>query len=80
MSKIRNKKSISRREFVAGSAGLATASVVTGFPNIVRAADPIRTIGLGVSIINESRARLPKILAWRYVVRRLDTVRCSARR
>jgi len=54
--KIRNK-GISRREFVAGSAGVATTTLVTGFPNIVRAADPIRTIGLGVSIINEIQSK-----------------------
>ena len=57
MSKIEKIRGISRREFVAGSAGLATASVVSGFPNIVRAADPIRTIGLGVSIINEIQSK-----------------------
>ncbi len=57
MSKNRKNRGISRRTFVAGSAGLATAGVVTGFPNIVRAADPVRTIGLGVSIINEIQSK-----------------------
>lgn len=63
MSKIGKNGGISRREFVAGSAGLATASVVTGFPNIVQAADPLRTIGLGVSIINEIQSKASEDLS-----------------
>lgn len=63
MSKIGKNRGISRREFVAGSAGLATASVVTGFPNIVQAADPLRTIGLGVSIINEIQSKASEDLS-----------------
>ncbi len=51
--KVNLKNGVSRRAFVAGSASLAAAGAVTGFPNIVRAADPVRTVGLGVSIINE---------------------------
>ncbi|MCG8692740.1 MAG: extracellular solute-binding protein [Minwuiales bacterium] len=35
------------------AAGAAAVGAIGGFPAIVRAADPIRTIGLGVSIINE---------------------------
>jgi putative spermidine/putrescine transport system substrate-binding protein len=35
------------------TAGAVAAGAIGGFPQIARAADPIRTIGLGVSIINE---------------------------
>lgn len=50
----------SRRTFVKGAAGAAAAGSVFGFPSIVRAADPIRTIGLGVSIINEIQGQAAK--------------------
>ncbi|MFK7964090.1 MAG: PotD/PotF family extracellular solute-binding protein [Burkholderiaceae bacterium] len=51
---------VSRRRFVGGAAGIAAAGTAFGFPSIVRAADPIRTIGLGVSIINEIQAQASK--------------------
>jgi len=51
---------VNRREFVGGVAGAAAAGSVIGFPNIVQAADPLRTIGLGVSIINEIQGRAAK--------------------
>lgn len=44
---------ISRRTLMGTAAGAAAIGAIGGFPAIVRAADPIRTIGLGVSIINE---------------------------
>ncbi|WP_299758385.1 twin-arginine translocation signal domain-containing protein, partial [uncultured Boseongicola sp.] len=50
-------KGVSRRKFVGGAAGAAAASSIIGFPNIVHAADPIRSIGLGVSIINEIQSK-----------------------
>ena len=50
----RAPKGITRRGFMGATAGAAAAAgAITGFPAIVRAADPVRTIGLGVSIINE---------------------------
>ncbi len=49
----RKQKGISRRRFVGTGAGLAAAGAIGGFPAIVRAADPLRTVGLAVSIINE---------------------------
>ncbi|MBT5192810.1 MAG: twin-arginine translocation signal domain-containing protein, partial [Rhodospirillaceae bacterium] len=51
---------ISRRKFMGTAASVAAAGTITGFPNIVQAADPIRTIGLGVSIINEIQAKAAK--------------------
>ena len=42
------------------AASVAAAGTITGFPNIVQAADPIRTIGLGVSIINEIQSKAAK--------------------
>ncbi len=50
-------KGVSRRKFVGGAAGAAAASSIISFPNIVHAADPIRSIGLGVSIINEIQSK-----------------------
>ena len=51
-------KRIARREFLGTSAKAAAAgAAITAFPAIVRAADPIRSIGLGVSIINEIQAQ-----------------------
>jgi putative spermidine/putrescine transport system substrate-binding protein len=55
----RKKSGITRRRFV-GTAAAATA--ITGFPAIVSAAETIRTIGLGVSIINEIQGRASKDL------------------
>ena len=56
-------KSISRRKFVAG-AGVVTAGAVIGFPNIVGAAESIRSVGLGVSIINEIQSKASKDLGF----------------
>jgi putative spermidine/putrescine transport system substrate-binding protein len=47
---------LTRRQFVGTAAG-AVAAGTLGFPNIVRAADPVRTIGLGVSVINEIQSK-----------------------
>lgn len=65
MSMQRDKKAgrvsnLSRRKFMGTAAGVAAAGTITGFPNIVQAADPIRTIGLGVSIINEIQSKAAK--------------------
>ena len=59
------KKGISRRKFL-GTAATTTAAVgtIAGFPAIVRAADPIRTVGLGVSIINEIQSQASKDLGF----------------
>ena len=51
---------MSRRKFMGTAATVAAAGGITGFPNIVQAADPIRTIGLGVSIINEIQGKAAK--------------------
>lgn len=57
----RKKSGLTRRRFV-GTAAAATAGAITGFPAIVSAAETIRTIGLGVSIINEIQGRASKDL------------------
>lgn len=54
---------ISRRTFVQGAAGIAATGVI-GAPAIVHAADPIRSIGLGVSIINEIQGKASKDLGF----------------
>jgi len=61
--KSKSGKGISRRKFVAG-AGVVTAGAVIGFPNIVGAAESIRSVGLGVSIINEIQSRASKDLGF----------------
>jgi putative spermidine/putrescine transport system substrate-binding protein len=53
---------VSRRAFVAGTATAVAAGALGGFPNIVGAAGSIRTIGLGVSIINEIQGQAAKDL------------------
>ena len=53
-------KDITRRTFVGGAAGAVAAGSIAGFPAIVEAADPLRTIGLGVSIINEIQSKAAK--------------------
>jgi putative spermidine/putrescine transport system substrate-binding protein len=66
MAKKKNRsllKDISRRQFVGGAGAIAAGSIV-GFPNIVQAADPIRTIGLGVSIINEIQSQASKDMSF----------------
>ena len=73
-------KRLTRREFVGTSAKAAAAgAAITAFPAIVRADDPIRSIGLGVSIINEIQGQASQDLASRSRGRRWATVRCSAR-
>lgn len=58
------KLGLSRRQFVGGAAGVTAAGAVMGFPNIVRAAEPIRNVGLGVSIINEIQAKASEDLGF----------------
>jgi putative spermidine/putrescine transport system substrate-binding protein len=59
-SKTTPKTRISRRKFVATSTGAVAATAITGFPSIVSAAETLRTIGLGVSVINEIQSRASK--------------------
>ena len=70
MSKRRERKSVgarmtgmSRRRFMGTTAGVVAAgAVVGGFPYVARGAETLRTIGLGVSIINEIQSRASKDL------------------
>ena len=58
-------KRLTRREFVGTSAKAAAAgAAITAFPAIVRADDPIRSIGLGVSIINEIQGQASQDLGF----------------
>ena len=54
------KTGLTRRRFVATAAGATAAGTMTGFPAIVYGAESIRTIGLGVSIINEIQSKASK--------------------
>ncbi|MGI9451628.1 MAG: ABC transporter substrate-binding protein [Geminicoccaceae bacterium] len=59
------KGGLSRRRLMSTAAGAVTAtSVIGGFPAIVRAADPIRTVGLGVSVINEIQSQASEDLGF----------------
>ena len=56
-----NGRQFTRREFV----GTATAGAAAlGFPYIAKAADPIRSVGLGVSVINEIQGQASKDLGF----------------
>ena len=58
-------KRIRRREFLGTSAKAAAAgAAITAFPAIVRADDPIRSIGLGVSVINEIQGQASRDLGF----------------
>jgi len=64
----KNKKTkvgrgISRRKIVGGAGAIAAGSLM-GFPNIIHAAESIRTVGLGVSIINEIQGQAAKDLGF----------------
>jgi putative spermidine/putrescine transport system substrate-binding protein len=57
------RKGITRRKFVSGTAtAVAAGAVVSGFPHVARSAETLRTIGLGVSIINEIQGQASKDL------------------
>ena len=62
LSADRRGDGITRRRFVGTAAGAAAATTIGGFPAIVSAAESLRTIGLGVSIINEIQGRASKDL------------------
>lgn len=49
--------SMSRRSVLKGAASTVAATSALGAPFVARAADPLRTIGLGVSIINEIQGK-----------------------
>lgn len=65
-SKLGAKGGLTRRKFVGAVAGAAAVGTLGGFPAIVRAAAaPLRTIGLGVSIINQIQGRAAKDLGFK---------------
>ena len=57
------RQGLSRRAFVRAAAG-GVAVAAAGFPRISRGAGGLRTIGLGVSIINEIQAQASKDLGF----------------
>ena len=58
-------KRVTRREFVGTSAkAVAAGTAITAFPAIVRADDPIRSVGLGVSVINEIQGQASQDLGF----------------
>ena len=57
-------KALTRREFVGTASAVAAGAAIGGFPAIVQAADPVRSVGLGVSIINEIQGRASKDLGF----------------
>jgi putative spermidine/putrescine transport system substrate-binding protein len=63
-TKTAQRTAISRRRLMGTTAAVAAAGAITGFPNIVRAAEDVRTIGLGVSIINEIQSQASEDLGF----------------
>ena len=64
-SNVRQSRRLPRREFVGNSVkAVAVGTAITAFPAIVRAAEPIRSIGLGVSVINEIQGQASKDLGF----------------
>lgn len=61
---IKPAKGITRRKFVGATTAVAAGALTGGFPNIVRAAEPIRSVGLGVSVINEIQSQASKDLGF----------------
>jgi putative spermidine/putrescine transport system substrate-binding protein len=60
-----SRRGLSRRKFVKTSAaGIAAGVAATAFPRVSRATGGLRTIGLGVSIINEIQAQASKDLGF----------------
>ncbi len=60
------KTGLTRRKFVGVAAGAAAVGTLGGFPAIVEAAGgTLRTIGLGVSIINQIQGRASKDLGFK---------------
>jgi putative spermidine/putrescine transport system substrate-binding protein len=55
---------MTRRKFVATTSAVGAGALIGGFPNIVSAADPIRSVGLGVSVINEIQGQASKDLGF----------------
>lgn len=55
---------ITRRKFVAATSAVSAGALVGGFPNIISAAEPIRSVGLGVSVINEIQGQAAKDLGF----------------
>jgi hypothetical protein len=69
----------SRRSLLKASAASVAAGVASSFSKIAAAADGLRSIGLGVSEINEIQDKATKDLGFRSQVRRWATAKCSAR-
>ena len=63
--KSKRKSGISRRKFVRNTAGAVAATTITGFPYVASGAETLRSIGLGVSVINEIQSRASKDLGTR---------------
>ena len=57
-------KAITRRKFVAATTAVGAGTLIGGFPNIISAAEPIRSVGLGVSVINEIQSQASKDLGF----------------
>ena len=60
------RKGMSRRKFMGTTAGaVAAGSFVGGFPSVGHSAESLRTIGLGVSVINEIQGKASEDLGIR---------------
>ena len=60
----RRSPKLTRRQFAATAGAVAAGTAAGGMPSIALGADPVRTIGLGVSIINEIQGQASKDLGF----------------
>lgn len=58
------RRGLTRRQFVGTAGAVAAGSMAGGFPSVSFGAEPIRTIGLGVSIINEIQGKASEDLGF----------------
>lgn len=58
------RRGLSRRQFVGTAGAVAAGSMAGGFPSVSLGAEPIRTIGLGVSVINEIQGKASEDLGF----------------
>ena len=61
----KSESAVTRREFMGTTAkAVAAGTVAAGFPFISTGSDTIRTIGLGVSVINEIQAKAAEVMGY----------------
>ena len=73
------KSTWSRRSLLKASAATVAVGVASSFSRIAAAEDGLRTIGLGVSIVNEVQEKARKDLGFTVAGQAMATAKCSAK-